>query len=108
MPAARLRREWATRKVWMDGRPLWPDDSQKAWNHSPDGFAWGYGGRGPAQLALAVLLKVTDRTTALRNYQQFKWEVIAVTPTGRFRHRDRHRKVADPNLRRPHEDEVTA
>jgi uncharacterized protein DUF6166 len=24
-------------------------------NHSPDGFEWGYGGSGPAQLALAML-----------------------------------------------------
>jgi hypothetical protein len=24
-------------------------------NHSPDGFEWGYGGSGPAQLALAIL-----------------------------------------------------
>lgn len=25
--------------------------------HSPSGFAWGYGGSGPAQLALAILAK---------------------------------------------------
>lgn len=25
------------------------------WNHSPTGFNWGYGGSGPAQLALAIL-----------------------------------------------------
>ncbi len=25
------------------------------WNHSPSGFEWGYGGSGPAQLALAIL-----------------------------------------------------
>lgn len=24
------------------------------WNHSPDGFNWGYAGSGPAQLALAL------------------------------------------------------
>ncbi len=24
-------------------------------NHSPSGFEWGYGGSGPAQLALAIL-----------------------------------------------------
>jgi len=24
-------------------------------NHSPTGFEWGYGGSGPAQLALAIL-----------------------------------------------------
>lgn len=25
-------------------------------NHSPDGFNWGYGGSGPSQLALAILI----------------------------------------------------
>src|SRR5467141_965015 len=28
----------------------------EARNHSPTGFAWGYGGSGPAQLALALLI----------------------------------------------------
>jgi hypothetical protein len=40
-------------------------------------FAWGYGGSGPAQLALAVLLKFTDSRTARENYQDFKWEIIS-------------------------------
>ena len=46
-------------------------------NHSPAGFAWGYGGSGPAQLALALLLDAGLRprqTEAL--HQQFKWDVI--------------------------------
>lgn len=28
-------------------------------DHSPTGFAWGYGGSGPAQLALALLIDAT-------------------------------------------------
>ncbi len=52
--------------------------SLKVWNHSPAGFEWGYGGSGPAQLALALLLDVTgDRSVALANYQDFKWQVVA-------------------------------
>ena len=46
-------------------------------NHSPTGFAWGYGGSGLAQLALALLLHVTDEETALEHHQTFKWEVVA-------------------------------
>jgi hypothetical protein len=47
-------------------------------NHSPDGFAWGYGGSGPAQLALAILCDATgDDAKAVRHYQDFKWERIA-------------------------------
>ena len=47
-------------------------------NHSPTGFAWGYGGSGPAQLALAILMHALgDADRALRLYQDFKWAVIA-------------------------------
>jgi len=43
--------------------------------HSPDGFAVGYEGSGPAELALAICLffGVTDRGV----YQEFKRKVIA-------------------------------
>jgi len=47
-------------------------------NHSPTGFAWGYGGSGPAQLALALLFDATgDKELALQHYQDFKWRVVA-------------------------------
>jgi hypothetical protein len=73
----RLKGECGTRIVWLNGVELFPQASQKVKNHSPDGFNWGYGGSGPAQLALAVLLKIADKETALANYQQFKFDVIA-------------------------------
>jgi len=42
-------------------------------NHSPTGFEWGYGGSGPAQLALAILAEhLGDDHAALRLYQDFK------------------------------------
>lgn len=57
---------------------LHPDRSQAVKNHSPDGFNWGYAGSGPAQLALAILLEVTnDETIALAHYHNFEREVIA-------------------------------
>lgn len=40
--------EWFTRDVYVDGKRLDPEPSQKVRNHSPDGFYWGYGGSGPA------------------------------------------------------------
>lgn len=46
--------------------------------HSPDGFAWGYGGSGPADLALSLLVDLLGepgRDPAL--YQAFKWDVVA-------------------------------
>jgi hypothetical protein len=45
-------------------------------NHSPDGFEWGYAGSGPAQLALAILVKVAGPDVALRLYQRFKFDVV--------------------------------
>jgi len=64
-------------------------------NHSPTGLEWGYGGSGPAQLALAILADVLKapvrknrhtwhsdadddpRTIAIRLHQDFKWKFIA-------------------------------
>ena len=47
-------------------------------NHSPSGLEWGYGGSGPAQLALAILADMTgDDALSLQSYQDFKWDVVA-------------------------------
>lgn len=65
-------------EVLADGAPLDPGPSQKVRNHSPDGFNWGYGGSGPAQLALALLLDVTGSAEASqRYYQSFKAQIVA-------------------------------
>ena len=53
-------------------------------NHSPTGPSWGYGGSGPAQLVLAILLAVTDAGTDERFYQQFKWSVTAPMEADRW------------------------
>ncbi len=74
----------ATREVFLNGEKLTPGESLKIRNHSPDGFNWGYGGSGPAQLALAILLKVCSREVALQNYQHFKWQHIANLPQSDF------------------------
>ena len=48
--------------------------------HSPSGIEWGYGGSGPADLALSVLLAFTDEPPANALYQRFKHEVVTVVP----------------------------
>lgn len=59
--------------VTKDGKALSPKPSQKLFDHSPDGFQWGYGGSGPAQLALALLLDVIgDGGLSVRLHQDFK------------------------------------
>lgn len=65
------------RTVAVDGVELKPTDSLQLRDHSPDGFNWGYGGSGPAQLALAILLLYTSEKKALELYQDFKYDVIA-------------------------------
>jgi len=75
----KLKGKVSTRAVWLDGEELKPEASQKIYNHSPDGFNWGYRGSGAAQLALAIILKLTGKA---EGYQDFKGNVIAAIPFG--------------------------
>ena len=59
----------------VDGESL--DPRLDLADHSPTGFSWGFGGSGPAQLALAVLADYLGDGAALELYQTFKWQVIA-------------------------------
>jgi len=50
--------------------------------HSPDGFEWGYGGSGPAELALNILSAMIGKESAEKGglYQKFKFEFLADLP----------------------------
>lgn len=48
--------------------------------HSPSGYEWGYGGSGPADLALNILLLFVNEDIAQALYQMFKWDFIAPMP----------------------------
>ena len=48
--------------------------------HSPDGYEWGYGGSGPSDLALNILLQHMPRGEAEKHHQAFKWEFVARLP----------------------------
>ncbi|MBA7641250.1 hypothetical protein ES703_48926 [subsurface metagenome] len=80
-----LEGEWETEKVWLNGKRLYPGKSQRVWNHSPNGFNWGYEGSGPAQLALGVLLELLPQEKAVDLHQEFKREVIAALVKDDFR-----------------------
>lgn len=64
-------------------RPLRP--RLDLFNHSPTGFEWGYGGSGPAQLALALLADAlhNDRE-AVTLHQAYKFRVVASLPRHGF------------------------
>lgn len=75
-----LRGITSTREVYLDGKYLDPARSQKARNHSPNGFSWGYSGSGCAQLALAIMLELTGKSDG---YQDFKFRFITGLPQGK-------------------------
>src|SRR5690349_17135908 len=65
--------------VTVDGRALDPRFDLRT--HSPTGFEWGYGGSGPAQLALALVADwLADDGQALALYQAFKSKTVAAFP----------------------------
>lgn len=80
MPKSRIVGSHADSEVFVDGVQLDLQRSLVVVNKSPTGFAWGYGGSGPSQLALAILLQFTDDDTAKELFQQFKDEFIARLP----------------------------
>ena len=71
--------------VTRSGRTKPLDPRYDLRNNSPTGFAWGYNGSGPAQLALAILTdyfgaKPGGKALAEALYQPFKFTVIAALP----------------------------
>ena len=45
--------------------------------HSPTGFCWGYGGSGPADLALSILWDFLGKRPVTAMYMEFKWHFVA-------------------------------
>ncbi len=96
MPATlQLKGVLQTGEVWLDGKSHAPDKSLRAVNHNPAGFSWGYGGSGPAQLALAVPLDILPESEAVVLHQNFKCEVYSHSSGGRFRDGTRRFRVAE-------------
>lgn len=79
-----LKGDFQSRRVWLNGKELSPKRSQKVMNHSPDGFMWGYGGSGPAQLALAICIELFGQAAARKIYQDFKFKLIGGLPQTDF------------------------
>jgi hypothetical protein len=65
-------------EVIVDDEPL--ERRYDLLSASPSGFEWGYGGSGPAQLAVALLAHAYDDEFAVEHYQRFKRETIADLP----------------------------
>ena len=63
-------------------------------NKSPTGFAWGYSGSGPAQLALALLADAIGDEEALKTHQRFKNYFVAVLPAEWYASEEEIREMA--------------
>lgn len=85
--------DFETREVYLNGEILSPNKSQRVWNHSPDGFNWGYAGSGPAQLALAILLNYLAENDAVRYHQDFKVSIVAGWPQADIKERINLREI---------------
>lgn len=81
-----IKGNWQTKEVQIGDRYLDLHSSLKIINHSPTGFNWGYGGAGPAQLALALLMEFMPnrQEVAQNNYHKFKLDVISTLPQEDF------------------------
>lgn len=67
-----------TLTVKVNGSRLLIAPGLRIYNHSPQGFNWGYGGSGPAQLSIAILLRVLKDEILVRQlYQDFKRDFVA-------------------------------
>jgi len=67
----------------FQGGDRWP--LRHVMRHSPDGFEWSYGGSGPSDAALSIMVdhfKDTEKANEL--YQEFKWRFIATAPENGF------------------------
>ena len=65
-------------EVTVENEPL--DCRYDLLSASPSGFEWGYGGSGPAQLAIAMLAHAFGDEVAAAEYQRFKREIVSELP----------------------------
>ena len=76
-------------RVHLDGEVLAPES--QLWetslclrNYSPSGPEWGSHGTGSAQLAITMLMAVTDTDEAERHHPLFRSSVLALIRTDRW------------------------
>ena len=79
-----IRGNWETKQVWIGGREVRPERSLRVRNHNPGGFSWGDRGGGSAQLALALLLELTQEELALLWYRDVQSHIVAQLPQDDF------------------------
>jgi hypothetical protein len=85
MEPLKLKGNYKNRKIWLNDEELNPGDSLKIYNHNPKGFDWGQSDDGSAQLALAVLMELTqNKRISMILHHIFKNEIISTLPRADF------------------------
>jgi hypothetical protein len=73
-----LKGDYRTKTIWLNGIELNPSSSKTVYVHSESGFDWGHSEEGAAQLALAILLKLTNnRKLSMILHHAFKNDFIS-------------------------------
>lgn len=67
--------------VWVEHEDGSTSPLRHVVRHSPTGLEWGYGGSGPADLALSILHDLGGPEAAA-DYQALKWDLVANLPSG--------------------------
>ena len=80
-----LKGDYNNKTVWLNDKVLSPEYSRKIYMHTADGFDWSNTGEGAAQLALAVLLELSnEKKVSMILHHVFKNECISVLPKSDF------------------------
>lgn len=80
MAVFKLKGDYNTGKVWLNGKELDLKKSLKVKYHSPTGFSWGYKGQGTKQLSIAIGLTIYDRKLALETYLDINERIVSKLP----------------------------
>jgi|WetSurMetagenome_2_1015567.scaffolds.fasta_scaffold1177223_1 hypothetical protein len=76
-----LKGDYETKMIWLNGKELNPKYSQKIYNHSAEGFDWSNTVDGSAQLALAILLELTqNKRISMILHHLFKNDCVSTLP----------------------------
>jgi len=81
MKKHKLKGKWDTREIWLNDKYLDPAKSQKLLNYCASGFSWGHCGNSSKQLALAIMLELTNKASG---YQDLTWKLIFNLPQNDF------------------------
>jgi hypothetical protein len=80
----RIKGEYKTRKVFIDGEEHSPKQSLSYRKFYPGGFGWGNSGLASSQLSFAILLRLLSLELALQWFHEFMEDFVSKFPNSDF------------------------